>query len=120
MVGSLSFPSRRLATLGPRRGAASALTGASTEPKTGNYVMVRVGPDLALPPVTPNEAMPMRDTFERDRVPQQIPMARCRELLGDEALELSDDDVDAIRCHAHALAHTLIELFLQQQLDPRG
>ncbi len=42
MVGSLSFPSRRVG------GAASALTGASTEPKTGSYVMVRVGPDLAL------------------------------------------------------------------------
>ena len=41
-----------------------------------------------------------------------IPIARCRELLGDEALGTSDADVDAIRQHAHAMAHVLIEIFL--------
>jgi hypothetical protein len=45
-------------------------------------------------------------------VQDAISIARCRELLGDEALGTSDDDVDAIRQHAHAMAHVLIEIFL--------
>ena len=47
-------------------------------------------------------------------------MARCRELLGDEALDLADDEIDAIRSHAHAMAHMLIEIFLQQPIDRTG
>ena len=46
-------------------------------------------------------------------------MARCRELLGDEAWELSDVDIDAIRHHAHAMAHLLVEIFQQQHADRR-
>ena len=45
-------------------------------------------------------------------------MARCRELLGDEALDLSDEDVDAIRRHADAMAHVLVEIFLAN--EPRA
>ena len=39
-------------------------------------------------------------------------LARCRELLGDEAAELSDEQLDAIRQHAQAMANVLVELFL--------
>ena len=42
-----------------------------------------------------------------------IAIARCRELLGDDADALSDDDVDLIRRHADAMAHVLIEVFLE-------
>ena len=52
----------------------------------------------------------MADLSEHERVPEAIPIARCRELLGDEAEELSDDEVDAIRRHAQAMAHILIEI----------
>ena len=52
-------------------------------------------------------------------VPELIPLARCRELLGDEALDLSDEEIDAIRRHAHVMAHVLIEIFLQQHADRR-
>ena len=62
----------------------------------------------------------MDDLLERDLVRQPIPIARCRELLGDEALDLADDEIDAIRSHAHAMAHTLIEIFLQQPIDRTG
>lgn len=55
----------------------------------------------------------MDDIIEREPVPDAIPIARCRELLGDEALALSDKEVDAIRRHAHAMAHVLIEIFLK-------
>ena len=41
---------------------------------------------------------------ERERVPQPIPIARCRELLGEEAEGLSDDEIDKLRRHAQAMA----------------
>jgi hypothetical protein len=56
----------------------------------------------------------MPDPNESELVPERVTITRCRELLGVEALDLSDEDVDAIRRHAHAMAHTLIEVFLQQ------
>jgi hypothetical protein len=40
-------------------------------------------------------------------------IARCRELLGDEAVGLSDEEVDRIRRHADTMAHVVIEMFLQ-------
>ena len=61
----------------------------------------------------------MDDRFERDLIPELIPIARCRELLGDEARALSDEDIDTIRRHAHAMASLLVEVF-QQQSDQRG
>ncbi len=39
-----------------------------------------------------------------------LPLARCRELLGDEAVGVSDEELDRVRRHAHALAHVLIEI----------
>ena len=45
--------------------------------------------------------------------PEPISIARCRELLGDEADTLSDDEVLAVARHAEAMAHILIELALQ-------
>ncbi len=56
----------------------------------------------------------MPDSNEVELVPERVTITRCRELLGDEAVELSDEDADAIRRHVHAMAHTLIEVFLQQ------
>jgi hypothetical protein len=48
-------------------------------------------------------------------VQDAIPIARCRELLGDEALGTSDADIDVIRQNAHAMAHVLIEIFLNDR-----
>lgn len=42
-------------------------------------------------------------------------IARCRELLGDEAIGLSDDDVDRMRRHADAMAHLVVEMFMQSK-----
>ena len=82
--------------------------------------MVRKGPNLTAPAVTPNEAIPMDDPLEPDRIHELIPIGRCRELLGRDGRELSDEDIDAIRRHAHAMAHTLIDVFLHRQIDGRG
>ena len=45
--------------------------------------------------------------------PEPIAIARGRELLGDEADALTDDEVIDIARHAEAMAHILIDLALQ-------
>ncbi len=42
-------------------------------------------------------------------------IARCRELLGDEAEGLSDRDVDRIRQHADTMARAIVEVFLESR-----
>ena len=39
-------------------------------------------------------------------------MERCRELLGEEAIDLRDDEVDRIRRCADAVAQAVIDMFL--------
>ena len=43
-----------------------------------------------------------------------ILIACCRELLGDEADGLSDHEIDLIRRHADAMAHIIVEMFLER------
>jgi hypothetical protein len=47
-------------------------------------------------------------------IAEDISVERCRELLADEAERLSDEDVARIGRHAEAIAHILIELFLEE------
>lgn len=46
-------------------------------------------------------------------IPEPISIARCRELLGDEADGLNDDEVRDVGRHAEAMARVLIGLALQ-------
>jgi hypothetical protein len=48
-------------------------------------------------------------------IPEPISIGRCREMLGDEADALTDDEVIDIARHAEAMAHTLIALALQDK-----
>ena len=82
--------------------------------------MVRAGPTLTRRLTTHHDDIQMDDLVEHDLVPEPISIARCRQLLGDEARELSDEDIDALRRHATTMAHTLIEVFLRQLVDSRG
>jgi len=50
-----------------------------------------------------------------DAWPVPIAVAHCREMLGDEAAALSDQDVDQIRQHADSMAHVLGEIFLENR-----
>jgi hypothetical protein len=53
---------------------------------------------------------------ELDRLKQEsesISIARWRELLGEEADTMSDEEVLAVSRHAESLAHVVIELALQ-------
>ena len=45
---------------------------------------------------------------------ERISIARCREILGKEADELSDADVEQVCRHADAVAHVVIDIFLNQ------
>lgn len=48
-----------------------------------------------------------------------ISIMRCRELLGDEAEALSDQEVDLMLRHADAMAHILVEFFLDVSAAPK-
>ena len=45
-----------------------------------------------------------------DDMPEQISIARCRELLGDEAESMTDRDVVEIRRHAETMAWIVVEI----------
>lgn len=45
-----------------------------------------------------------------DDRPERISIARCRELLGEEADSMTDEDVDLVRRHAETMAVLVAEL----------
>ena len=45
--------------------------------------------------------------------PEPISISRCRELLGDDAEMMADEEVVAVARHAETLAHILIVVALQ-------
>jgi len=52
---------------------------------------------------------------EHDVTFELISIARCREILGHEADGLSDGELDQIRRHADAMAHVIVEIFLERR-----
>lgn len=52
---------------------------------------------------------------KEDGVSEPMSIARCRELLGEEADGLSDREVDRIRQRADGLAHVIIEMYLDNR-----
>ena len=46
-----------------------------------------------------------------DERPERISIARCRELLGEEADSMTDEDVDLVRRHAETMAGLVVELY---------
>jgi hypothetical protein len=44
----------------------------------------------------------------------EISIERCRELLGEEAIDLCDDEIDRIRQCADTVAQAVIEMFLDE------
>ena len=55
----------------------------------------------------------MEHAHDADVGSHAISTARCRELLGDEADGMSDHEVDKLRWQADAMAHIIIEMFLE-------
>ena len=44
----------------------------------------------------------------------ELSIVQCRELLGDEAADLDDDEIDRIRRCAETVAQAVIEMFLDE------
>jgi len=47
-----------------------------------------------------------------------IPIARCRELLGDEADAWTDQEIAPIRHHAETMACMVVEMYLDHRRIP--
>ena len=62
--------------------------------------------------MTPLEARGDRPPHSSDCL---ISLARCRELLGDEGLDLCDEEIDRVRRHAAAMARVLVLAFLENR-----
>ena len=43
--------------------------------------------------------------------PEPISIARCRELLGEDAESMSDQDIENIRRHAETMACIVVEMY---------
>ena len=102
ILGLASAPSR-LSLRSTRGRGLAALTGPRSSPK-GH---LRDGPASVV--WAAMEEITLPDAAD------QISIARCRELLGDEAVDLSDEEVDRVRQHADALAHVLVEIILENR-----
>ena len=46
---------------------------------------------------------------------EPISIPRCRELLGDEADTLTNQDVELIRRHAETMAQVVVEMFVESR-----
>ena len=53
-----------------------------------------------------------------DDWPEPISIARCRELPGDEADALTDEDIELIRQHAETMAQVVVEMFVESRQIP--
>ena len=56
----------------------------------------------------------MDETIPAGETSDKMSIERCRELLGDEAIDLRDDELDRIRCCADTVAQIVIEMFLDE------
>ena len=57
----------------------------------------------------------MDEIFSAGETNDGISIERCRELLGDEAGDLLDDEIDQIRLCADTIARALIEMFIDEK-----
>jgi hypothetical protein len=49
-----------------------------------------------------------------DPKPEPIPIARCRELLGEDAESMTDQDIEDIRRHAQTMACVVFEMYQER------
>jgi hypothetical protein len=53
-----------------------------------------------------------------DPKPEPIPIARCRELLGEDAEFMTDQDIEDIRRHAETMACIVVEIYQEHSRFP--
>jgi hypothetical protein len=49
-----------------------------------------------------------------DPAPEPISIARCRELLGEDAESMTDQDIEEIRRHAKPMAGIVVEMYREE------
>jgi hypothetical protein len=57
----------------------------------------------------------MDETLQAGEAIDEISIERRRELLGEEAIDLCDDEIDRIRHCAVTVAQAVIEMFLEEK-----
>jgi hypothetical protein len=57
----------------------------------------------------------MDEILSADVQTDELSIDRCRELLGDEAIDLTDDEVDRVRICADTVAQAVIGIFLDEK-----
>ena len=57
----------------------------------------------------------MDEIFPAGEPNGDISIERCRELLGDDAVDLCDDEIDRARRCADTVARVVIEMFLDEK-----
>ena len=57
--------------------------------------------------------MDVSDRAEQE--PELISVGRCRELLGEDAESMTDQDIEDIRRHAEAMACIVVEMYLKER-----
>ena len=50
-----------------------------------------------------------------DDRPEPISIARCRELLGDEANTLTDQDIEMMCRHAETMAQVVVQMYVERR-----
>ena len=50
--------------------------------------------------------------------PEPLSIARCRELLGEDAESMTDQDIEDIRRHAETIACIAVEMYHEQRRIP--
>src|SRR4029450_2056584 len=70
------------------------------------------------PPVGGPRRRACGEAARAEQAREPISVARCRELLGDEADTLSDQEVLIVARHAESLAHGVIDLVLADGPSP--
>ena len=58
--------------------------------------------------------VPMEYVERADPKLEPIPIARCRELLGEDAESMTDQDIEDIRRHAETMACIVVEMYQEQ------
>jgi hypothetical protein len=57
-----------------------------------------------------------REFVERaEDLPEPVSIARCRELLGEEAESLTDQEIAVIRRHAEMMAYMVVEMYREDR-----
>ena len=56
----------------------------------------------------------MENVAHQDLRLESISIARCRELLGEDAESMTDQDIEDIRRHAETMAGIVVEMYQEQ------